>query len=77
MRLALRKRQSERIESLVAEGDEVMARFTMEVSTTGKTISARGLTYYQLAGGRIVEDEPFVTPDLMQELGLPGPPASA
>jgi predicted ester cyclase len=62
------------IESLVAEGDEVVARWTVEVPTTGKTISARGLTYYRLADRRIIEDEPFVTPDLMQELGLQGPP---
>jgi len=62
------------IESLVAEGDAVVARWTMEVPTAGKTISARGLTYYRLADGRIVEDDPFVTPDLMQELGLQMPP---
>ncbi|MGA2805719.1 MAG: nuclear transport factor 2 family protein [Acidimicrobiales bacterium] len=64
------------IESLVAEGDAVVARWTMEVPTAGKTISARGLTYYRLADGRIVEDDPFVTPDLMQELGLQMPPPS-
>ena len=62
------------IESLVAEGDAVVARWAMEVPTAGKTISARGLTYYRLADGRIVEDDPFVTPGLMQELGLQMPP---
>ena len=64
------------IESLVAEGDEVVARWTMEVTAAGKTIPARGLTYYRLADGRIVEDDPFTTPDLMQELDLQMPPPS-
>lgn len=54
------------IESLVAEGDAVVARYTM----TGAKISARGLTYYALANGRIVEDEPMTTPDLRQVLGM-------
>lgn len=72
-----RMREAPANESLVAEGDPVVARWTIEVPTTGKTISARGLTYYRVADGRIVEDEPFVTPDLMQELGLQGPPPSA
>jgi len=35
---------------------------------SGKKMSARGITYYRLADGRIVEDVPM-TPDLMQELG--------
>jgi ketosteroid isomerase-like protein len=57
------------IENLVAEGDAVVARFTAEMTdTTGKKISLRGLTYYRLADGKIVEDDPITTPDLMQEL---------
>jgi ketosteroid isomerase-like protein len=78
------------IEDLVAEGDAVVARSTTEMTdTTGKRISFRGLTYYRLADGRIVEDDPFTTsdwqqnlrsvaPDLMQELGklMPTPPPS-
>jgi predicted ester cyclase len=57
------------IEALVAEGDAVVARFTMEMgNAAGETVSARGLTYYRLAGGKIVEDEPITTPDLVQEL---------
>jgi ketosteroid isomerase-like protein len=66
------------IEDLVAEGDAVVARFTCEMSdTSGKTISMRGLTYYRLAEGKIVEDDPITTPDLAQELGnlMPARPA--
>jgi len=70
------------IENLVAEGDAVVARFTMEgthtgslmgESPSGKRLSARGLTYYSLANGRIVEDDPITTPDLMQALGIQMP----
>jgi predicted ester cyclase len=58
------------IEELVAEGDSVVARFTSEMADAdGKKISIRGLTYYALADGKIVEDDPMSTPDLMQELG--------
>jgi predicted ester cyclase len=57
------------IEDLVAEGDAVVARWTAEVThTTGKKISLRGLTYYRLADGKIVDDDWISTPDLMQEL---------
>ncbi len=61
---------------LVAEGDEVVARFTLEVTPhSGEKLAAQGLTYYRLADGRIVEDEPFTRPDLAQLLGL-APPAA-
>jgi ketosteroid isomerase-like protein len=65
------------IEDLVAEGDAVVARFTAETRGSGKAISYRGLTFYRLAGGKIVEDDPVTTPDLAQELGplLGSPPA--
>lgn len=36
---------------------------------SGKKLEARGLTYYRLANGKIVEDDPITTPDLMQMLG--------
>ena len=71
------------IEDLVAEGDAVVARFTMQAthtgslmgeSPTGKKFSVRGLTYYRLANGRIVEDDPMTTPDLMTALGIQMPP---
>lgn len=67
------------IEDLVAEGDAVVARFTMEMgNAAGETVSARGLTYYRLADGKIVEDDPITTPDLVQELRklMPSPAAS-
>jgi ketosteroid isomerase-like protein len=61
---------------LVAEGDAVVARFTLEVTRTGgEKLVAQGLTYYRLADGRITMDEPFSRPDLAQLLGL-APPAS-
>lgn len=58
------------VEELVAEGDAVVARFAGEMTDrTGTTTSVRGLTYYRLAGGKIVEDDPFATPDLSELLG--------
>ena len=67
------------IDDLVAEGDAVVARWRMEAThtgslmgetPTGKKISGRGLTYYRLKNGQIVEDDPISTPDLLQELGI-------
>ena len=67
------------IDDLVAEGDSVVARWKMEAthtgslmgeSPTGKRISSRGLTYYRLVNGQIVEDDPLTTPDLLQLLGI-------
>jgi len=66
------------IKDLVAEGDAVVARYTAEMRNgSGKPISFRGLTFYRLTGGKIVEDDPITTPDLAQELGplLGAPPA--
>jgi predicted ester cyclase len=58
------------VEELVAEADAVVARFTCEMRDSGgKAISVRGLTYYRLADGKIVEDDPITTPELTQELG--------
>lgn len=58
------------VEELIAEGNAVVARFTLEMrDPAGKTISVRGLTYYRLADGKIVEDDPITTPDLTQALG--------
>ena len=70
------------VDELVAEGDAVVARWKMEAThsgslmgevPTGKKISARGLTYYRLKDGKIVEDDPMSTPDLMQALGIQMP----
>ncbi|MCZ7587909.1 MAG: ester cyclase [Gaiella sp.] len=58
------------VEELIAEGNAVVARFTCEMRDQGgKTISVRGLTYYRIADGKIVEDDPITTPDLTQALG--------
>jgi predicted ester cyclase len=58
------------VEELVAEADAVVARFTLEMrDPDGRTISVRGLTYYRLADGKIVEDDPITTPELTRELG--------
>ncbi|MGA2514699.1 MAG: nuclear transport factor 2 family protein [Candidatus Limnocylindrales bacterium] len=66
------------IHNLVAEGDAVVARFTYEMTpATGEKISARGLTFYRLVDGRIVEDDPITTPDLMQVLSAQVAPAGA
>jgi ketosteroid isomerase-like protein len=64
------------ITDLAAEGDAVVARFTLEVTrTSGEKLAAQGLTFYRLANGKIVEDDPFSRPDLGQLLGM-APPAS-
>ena len=55
------------IKDLIAEGDAVVARFDYAITLpNGEAITARGLTFYRLADGRIVEDDPITTPDLMQ-----------
>ena len=58
------------IDDLVAEGDAVVLRSTMNITLgSGQKISARAITFYRLAGGRIVEDDTMTTPDLAQILG--------
>jgi predicted ester cyclase len=68
------------IENLVAEGDDVVVRFTVTGTVTGsvmgskpsgKAITVRGLTYYRLANGKIVEDDPILNQDVMQLIGVP------
>jgi len=70
------------IEDLVAEGDAVVARFTITGTVTGsvmgskpsgKAFSVHGLTYYGLANGKIVEDDPILAQDVMQLFGIPVP----
>ncbi len=70
------------IVDMVAEGDAVVSRWTaqgthtgsmMGESPTGKQVAVRGLTYYRLANGKSVEDDPVTTPDLMQALGIQMP----
>ena len=56
---------------LTAEGDVVVTRYGLRVAQgDGPESSARGLTFYRLADGRITFDEPFTRPDLAQLLGL-------
>jgi predicted ester cyclase len=66
------------IVDLVAEGDAVVARFTSTITlATGKQIETRGMTYYRVADGKIVEDDPIQTPDPTPELAALMTPASA
>ena len=52
---------------LVAEGDAVVFRGTMNFTLAdGKKVPARVITFYRLADGRIVEDDPMTSPDLAQ-----------
>ena len=53
---------------LVAEGDSVVARFSLEITQADKKIAARGMAYYKLANGKIVEDDPITSPELAQLL---------
>jgi len=63
------------IVNLVAEGDSVVFRGKMNFTlASGKKASARIITYYRLANGKIVEDEPISTPPLTEVLGGMMPP---
>jgi predicted SnoaL-like aldol condensation-catalyzing enzyme len=57
------------IADVVAEGDSVVFRGTMNITlSSGKKVSARVITYYRLVNGKIVEDEPISTPPLTELL---------
>ena len=56
------------IKELVAEGDAVVARFTVGVTQSGQKTTALGLTYYRVVNGKITIDEPLSSPDLGQLL---------
>ena len=63
------------IEDIMGEGDSVVIRGKLNVTqTTGKRITARIITYYRLANGKIVEDDPMSNPDMAQLLGNIVPP---
>lgn len=73
------------VENMVAEGDQVVIRYSatgtytgsiMGSKPTGKAISVRGLTYYRLYDGKIVEDDPISNQDIMQLLGIKLPVAA-
>jgi steroid delta-isomerase-like uncharacterized protein len=71
------------VESLIAEGDEVAARFVlagthegdfMGVPATGKKVAVPGHVFYRLRGGKIVDDRPiFDRALLLQQLGVMPP----
>jgi predicted ester cyclase len=56
------------VKELVAEGDSVVARFTVSVTQSGQKTTAMGLTYYRVVNGKITIDEPLSSPDLGQLL---------
>lgn len=57
------------IKELVAEGDAVVARLVYELTPPGgEQLMVEGLTYYRLANGQIVEDDPMTRPDVFPEL---------
>jgi predicted ester cyclase len=56
------------VKDLVAEGDSVVARFTVAVTQSGQKTTAMGLAYYRVVNGKITIDEPLSSPDLGQLL---------
>ena len=56
------------VKELVAEGDSVVARFTVTVTQSGQKTAAAGLSYYRVVNGKITIDEPLASPDLGQLL---------
>ena len=74
MKSSITKQEFE-IENMIGEGDSVVIRGKSNVTlATGKRITARIITYYRLANGQIIEDEPITNPDLTQILGNIVPP---
>ena len=66
------------IKDLVGEGDAVVARFGYAITLpNGEQVTARGLTFYRLADGRIVEDDPITSPDLTQVFAAQMPPSAS
>jgi predicted ester cyclase len=68
-----------RIDNVIGEGDDVVARITMTgtntgpfmgAKPTGKAVTVRLLSYFHLSNGRIVEDDPIPNQNLMQLLGV-------
>jgi predicted SnoaL-like aldol condensation-catalyzing enzyme len=66
------------IQDMVAEGDAVVVRFNYSITLpSGEKITARGLTFYRLSDGRIVEDDPITSPDLTQVFAAQMPTPTA
>jgi hypothetical protein len=56
----------------------VVARFRYAITLpAGEEITARGLSYYRLHDGRIVEDDAITTPDLRQVFAAQMPPPAS
>jgi ketosteroid isomerase-like protein len=63
--------------AVIAEGDSVVFRGNVNFTlASGKKVSVRVITYYRLADGKIVEDEPISRPPLTEVLGGMMPPKS-
>ena len=63
------------IEDMIGEGDSVAIRGKIHIALAdGKKFDGRIITYYRLANGKIVEDDPISTPDLGKILGNIIPP---
>jgi predicted SnoaL-like aldol condensation-catalyzing enzyme len=63
-------KQNIEILDIIGEGDSVVIRGKASVTlNSGKTKTARLITYYRLKNGQIVEDDPIANPDLSQILG--------
>ena len=63
------------VKDVVAEGASVVFRGNMHMTfADGKKVTARIITFYRLAGGLIVEDEPISSPPLSEFLPAPPPP---
>jgi predicted SnoaL-like aldol condensation-catalyzing enzyme len=56
------------VKEFVAEGDSVVARFTVTVNQSDQKTTAIGLSYYRVVNGKITIDEPLSSPDLGQLL---------
>ncbi len=63
------------IEDIIGEDNSVVIRGKSNIpQADGKRITPRIITYYRLANGKIVEDEPITNPALTQILGNIVPP---
>lgn len=70
LKAALPQRSFE-VENLIAEGDSVVFRGSMNITRAdGTKASARIITYYQVKDGKVAVDEPISSPDLMQFTGI-------
>ncbi len=74
MKSAIPKQEIE-IENIVGEGNSVVISGKIHITLAdGKKFDGRIITYYRLANGKIVEDDPISTPDLGQILSDIAPP---